>query len=205
MTPEALNRWWWLALAAYFMGSVPFGYLIARQAGLRDIRTRGSGDIADECCGVGGAAPRGHALARRSQRISCGLARGDSHGLERGVDDRCRDRRRARSRISAVAGRARRAWRGDGSGGAAFIVLAGCLGGDRNLGGGTGGLALRIARFSCRRSGTPDFYLHSLRARSRALARSLHRHHSVSRLIILRHRANIERLVAGTEARFGAE
>lgn len=45
MTPEALNHWWWLSLAAYFIGSVPFGYLIARRAGLRDIRTQGSGNI----------------------------------------------------------------------------------------------------------------------------------------------------------------
>lgn len=45
MTPDALNKFWWLALAAYFIGSIPFGYLIARASGLRDIRTAGSGNI----------------------------------------------------------------------------------------------------------------------------------------------------------------
>lgn len=45
MTPETLNRFWWLALAAYFLGSIPFGYLIARMSGVRDIRAAGSGNI----------------------------------------------------------------------------------------------------------------------------------------------------------------
>lgn len=45
MTPEALNQYWWLALAAYFLGSIPFGYLIARTRGIPDIRAEGSGNI----------------------------------------------------------------------------------------------------------------------------------------------------------------
>jgi glycerol-3-phosphate acyltransferase PlsY len=45
VTPDALNEFWWLALAAYFIGSIPFGYLIARASGLGDIRTAGSGNI----------------------------------------------------------------------------------------------------------------------------------------------------------------
>lgn len=45
MTAEMLNRYWWLALAAYFLGSIPFGYLIARMSGIRDIRAAGSGNI----------------------------------------------------------------------------------------------------------------------------------------------------------------
>ena len=45
MTAEALNQFWWLALAAYFLGSIPFGYLIARARGIRDIRSEGSGNI----------------------------------------------------------------------------------------------------------------------------------------------------------------
>ena len=45
MTPEALNSYWWIPLAAYFVGSVPFGYLIAQRAGRGDIRSAGSGNI----------------------------------------------------------------------------------------------------------------------------------------------------------------
>ncbi len=45
MTPESLNQWWWLALAAYLLGSIPFGYLVARRAGTQDIRSVGSGNI----------------------------------------------------------------------------------------------------------------------------------------------------------------
>lgn len=45
MTPEALNQYWWLALLAYLLGSLPFGYLIARAFGKRDIRNEGSGNI----------------------------------------------------------------------------------------------------------------------------------------------------------------
>ena len=45
MTPEALNQFWWLALVAYLLGSLPFGYLIGRFAGHRDIRYEGSGNI----------------------------------------------------------------------------------------------------------------------------------------------------------------
>jgi acyl phosphate:glycerol-3-phosphate acyltransferase len=36
---------WWLPVAAYLLGSVPFGYLIVRLAGRGDIRARGSGNI----------------------------------------------------------------------------------------------------------------------------------------------------------------
>ena len=36
---------WWLPLAAYLLGSIPFGYLIVKLAGGGDIRFRGSGNI----------------------------------------------------------------------------------------------------------------------------------------------------------------
>ncbi len=36
---------WWLPLAAYLIGSIPFGYLIVKLAGGGDIRFRGSGNI----------------------------------------------------------------------------------------------------------------------------------------------------------------
>ena len=36
---------WWLPVAAYLLGSIPFGYLIVKLAGGGDIRFRGSGNI----------------------------------------------------------------------------------------------------------------------------------------------------------------
>ena len=36
---------WWLPLAAYLLGSIPFGYLIVKLTGGGDIRFRGSGNI----------------------------------------------------------------------------------------------------------------------------------------------------------------
>jgi glycerol-3-phosphate acyltransferase PlsY len=36
---------WWLPLAAYLLGSIPFGFLIVKLAGGGDIRFRGSGNI----------------------------------------------------------------------------------------------------------------------------------------------------------------
>ncbi|HUK31665.1 MAG TPA: glycerol-3-phosphate 1-O-acyltransferase PlsY [Candidatus Acidoferrum sp.] len=45
MTAETINAYWWLPLAGYLIGSAPFGFLIARVAGQRDIRASGSGSI----------------------------------------------------------------------------------------------------------------------------------------------------------------
>jgi acyl phosphate:glycerol-3-phosphate acyltransferase len=45
VTPETLNTYWWIPLAAYAVGSIPFGYLIMRQAGQGDIRSVGSGNV----------------------------------------------------------------------------------------------------------------------------------------------------------------
>jgi glycerol-3-phosphate acyltransferase PlsY len=45
VTPEILNSYWWIPLAAYFIGSAPFGYLITRRAGHGDIRSTGSGNV----------------------------------------------------------------------------------------------------------------------------------------------------------------
>jgi glycerol-3-phosphate acyltransferase PlsY len=42
---QALLDIWWLPLASYLLGSIPFGYLAARTAGKGDIRKRGSGNI----------------------------------------------------------------------------------------------------------------------------------------------------------------
>jgi glycerol-3-phosphate acyltransferase PlsY len=36
---------WWIPLAAYLLGSIPFGYLIVRTIGGGDVRARGSGNI----------------------------------------------------------------------------------------------------------------------------------------------------------------
>jgi acyl phosphate:glycerol-3-phosphate acyltransferase len=45
LTPETLNTYWWIPLAAYAIGSIPFGYLIMRQTGQGDIRSVGSGNV----------------------------------------------------------------------------------------------------------------------------------------------------------------
>jgi glycerol-3-phosphate acyltransferase PlsY len=39
------NELWWLAVVAYLLGSIPFGYLIVQITGGGDIRSRGSGNI----------------------------------------------------------------------------------------------------------------------------------------------------------------
>jgi glycerol-3-phosphate acyltransferase PlsY len=44
VTSEAMNAFWWIPLAAYFIGSLPSGFLIARRAGKGDIRNEGSGN-----------------------------------------------------------------------------------------------------------------------------------------------------------------
>ena len=38
-------KFWWVAVAAYFLGSIPFGYLIVQLKGGGDIRHQGSGNI----------------------------------------------------------------------------------------------------------------------------------------------------------------
>jgi glycerol-3-phosphate acyltransferase PlsY len=45
VTSTVLNPHWWIPLAAYFLGSIPFGYLIVRLGRGRDIRNSGSGNI----------------------------------------------------------------------------------------------------------------------------------------------------------------
>ena len=48
MNPQlapSLAAVWWLPLAAYFLGSIPFGYLIVRVSGRGDVRHHGSGNI----------------------------------------------------------------------------------------------------------------------------------------------------------------
>lgn len=43
--PGQSSRLWWLPIAAYLLGSIPFGFLIVKLAGGGDIRFRGSGNI----------------------------------------------------------------------------------------------------------------------------------------------------------------
>ena len=43
--PQTPGGLWWLPLAAYLLGSIPFGFLIVKVAGGGDIRFRGSGNI----------------------------------------------------------------------------------------------------------------------------------------------------------------
>jgi acyl phosphate:glycerol-3-phosphate acyltransferase len=49
---------WWLPLAAYLLGSIPFGFLIVEVTGRGDIRKRGSGNVgATNVARVAGIAP----------------------------------------------------------------------------------------------------------------------------------------------------
>lgn len=43
--PVQNSQLWWLPIAAYLLGSIPFGFLIVKLAGGGDIRFRGSGNI----------------------------------------------------------------------------------------------------------------------------------------------------------------
>ncbi len=45
MTGTEANAHWWLLIVAYLLGSVPFGFLIAKARQGRDIRSAGSGNI----------------------------------------------------------------------------------------------------------------------------------------------------------------
>lgn len=58
MNPQlapSLAALWWLPFAAYFLGSIPFGYLIVRLSGRGDVRRHGSGNIgATNVARVGG-------------------------------------------------------------------------------------------------------------------------------------------------------
>ena len=42
---QSAAGFWWLPVAAYLLGSIPFGYLIVKLIGAGDIRFRGSGNI----------------------------------------------------------------------------------------------------------------------------------------------------------------
>ena len=45
MTGTEVNAHWWLLVVAYLLGSVPFGFLVAKARQGRDIRSTGSGNI----------------------------------------------------------------------------------------------------------------------------------------------------------------
>ncbi len=207
MTPEALNRWWWLALAAYFMGSVPFGYLIARQAGLRDIRTRGSGSIG--ATNVARVVGKGAGAATLLLDAAKGFlavwlaATVTGWGAAWMIV----------AAIGAVLGHAYPLWLG-GRGGRGVATAAGALlllCWPAVLAAiAIWGVVLAAWRYvslaSVVAAAALPIFTYILYAPGHAPSRVVSIGTTlISLLIILRHRANIERLVAGTEARFGAE
>ncbi len=105
MTPEALNTYWWIPLAAYAIGSIPFGYLIMRQAGQGDIRSVGSGNVGAtnvaRAAGIGaGALTFFLDAGKRRARSLVGRA---NYRRLRYLDDCGGARRDARSHFSSVA------------------------------------------------------------------------------------------------------
>ncbi|HXN64389.1 MAG TPA: glycerol-3-phosphate 1-O-acyltransferase PlsY [Candidatus Acidoferrales bacterium] len=207
MTPEALNRWWWLALAAYFMGSVPFGYLIARQAGLRDIRTHGSGNIG--ATNVARVLGKGAGAATLLLDAAKGFLAVWLAATVTGWSAAWM----IVAAIGAVLGHTYPLWLG-GRGGRGVATAAGALlllCWPAVLAAiAIWGVVLAAWRYvslaSVVAAAALPIFTYILYAPGHAPSRVVSIGTTlISLLIILRHRANIERLVAGTEARFGAE
>jgi acyl phosphate:glycerol-3-phosphate acyltransferase len=83
---SSLAAFWWLPLAAYLLGSIPFGYLIVRMSGGGDVRRHGSGNIgATNVARVSGKlsglltlaldAAKGYAAVRLAQAVTDGSIR----------------------------------------------------------------------------------------------------------------------------------
>ena len=193
---------WLLPVVAYLLGSIPFGYLIVRLSGRGDIRHRGSGNIgATNVARVAGIAlGRAHAAARRRQGLLRRLARRPRHRRQHPLDD-------ARGRCSRWPDTSSPVWlrlprrtrRGHRRRRLSADLLASRGRRDRRVDPGGGVLALRLAGSISAAASLP-LLMYLLYAPGHAPPLALSAGVSLAMvLVIVRHRANIVRLLDGSE------
>jgi glycerol-3-phosphate acyltransferase PlsY len=186
---------------AYLVGSIPFSYLVARAFGVTDVRTVGSGNVG--ATNVMRSAGKGPGIAALVlDALKGALATGAASRLFPGSEWLP-----ALAAVAAVLGHVFPVWlgfrggKGVATGAGAFLPLAPVatgtaavvfvlvllLGRYVSLGSMASAAALAAAAFL---SGSP---------RPVAICAA-----AVALLVIVKHKANIERLLAGTENRLGA-
>ena len=196
---------WWLPLAAYLLGSIPFGYLIVKLSGGGDIRFRGSGNIgATNVAREAGTLPGVATLILDAAKgyFSVWLAARVSHGNLRWMM-LAAVLAIARTHLPGLAALPRRTRRRHWRGSVPADLLAGRGRRADRVDPGAGVLALRFAGFHLRGGfSSPSWCTCSMR-------RATRRPYPVSAgasfamvLVIVRHRANIIRLLRGTEPQF---
>jgi acyl phosphate:glycerol-3-phosphate acyltransferase len=185
---------------AYLLGSIPFSYLVARAFGVTDVRTVGSGNVG--ATNVMRSAGKGPGIAALVlDALKGALATGAASGLFPGSEWLP-----ALAAVAAVLGHVFPVWlgfrggKGVATGAGAFLPLAPVatgtaavvfvlvllLGRYVSLGSMASAAALAAVAFL---SGSP---------RPVAICAA-----AVALLVIVKHKANIERLLAGTENRLG--
>ena len=186
------------ALGGYLLGSIPFGFLLTRLAGLGDIRSTGSGNIgATNVLRTGrkDVAALTLLLDGGKGALAIGLAawfEGGSMPLVAGV--------------AAVVGHCTSVWMGGKGGKGVATGLGAVLAWAWPVGLACCALWLAVAAATRYSSGAalaafvaaPTLML-LLRGENPAIATA-----AVSVIVLLRHRGNITRLLAGTEPKIGA-
>jgi glycerol-3-phosphate acyltransferase PlsY len=187
-----------LALAGYLLGSVPFGLLLTRAAGLGDIRRIGSGNIgATNVLRTGHKGLAGATLlldaAKGAAAVSLGAWAAGNAGI-------------FVAGLAAVLGHLHPVWLGF-RGGKGVATGFGVLIAASPLVGLAAGAAWLAVAFTTRFSSAGALAAFAL---APVLAAALHRPVwiillacAVALLVWLRHRANIGRLLSGTEPRIG--
>ena len=198
---------WLIPVVAYLLGSIPFGLLIVKALGGPDIRADRQRQYRRRQRHAQRRETRRHphAAARRRQRLPRRLAR-QPHSQRDNI------RWMMIAAVCAVVGHMFPVWLGfNGGKGVAtglgvFVadLLASRRCWDRSVAARGSFLALFVARLDLRRRRAASFHLPALRARPRASGNRHLWHASSSRAGPLKHRANIERLIAGEEPRLGA-
>ena len=183
------------AIVGYLLGSIPFGLLLTRIAGHGDIRDIGSGSIgATNVLRTGNKTLAALTLVfdvlKGSAAVLVGAAWSEEAALAGGA---AVDRR---PHVPGVARLSRRQGGGDRVGGPHRDRLAGGARRRPHMARHRGRLPLFLARRPGRRGGqrrrAPVFVVDRPRAALIAL---------IAILVVLRHRQNVQRLMAGTESR----